>query len=156
MLAYHCTFTTALYAYLRTTAHFPADSHGKSPKLTLRLPPHYRRAPRLHPGASGTYRFCPRLWRRGSSKAGPWPRLSWRAPHRKAAGNPRLFGGSLQLELGSAEWEQALSTSAERKGRELCLAKRLLLPALQLQRLLWDALASEVAICSPNFPSTRR
>lgn len=35
-----------------------------------------------------------------------------------------------------------------------CLAKRLLLLALQLQRLLRDALAREVAICSPNSHST--
>jgi hypothetical protein len=71
------------------------------------------------------------------------------------AGTPPGGCGYTKVCLAAAcSRELSAAPPREREG-SLQPQKRLLLLALQFQRLLRDALAREVAICSPNSPSTR-
>lgn len=138
-----CTFSPALDAQLRITTHFPADSQGGEPKAK----PKATSALQASSKASSYLQILPSSLAKGKQQ-------SWPMALAFLTGTPPGGCYSSVCLAAACNRSSELSTESQHRAQHRRLAKRLLLLALQLQRPLPDALAREVAICSPNSPST--
>lgn len=132
---------------MRITAR---SQRGKPKKLTLRQPPRYRQVPRLCILTD----FALLSGEGEAAKLAHGPSGPGRHPT-GGCSYTGLLGAAGNPELGSVDiWRSGHRTQQRQTGKGTRRpAKRLLLLALQLQRALQDALARELAICSPKSPS---